>query len=123
MTYRMLTEQTEIDALLVPILEKNGSEIPTAGCYIAAVQFDDEGSVVAYQMLQNAVFLEGMWARDHSANLRSLYNMATHYAVSNLGAEPAMTMTRNDATGQRIGKLAERLGFEKMNWNVFRRKH
>jgi hypothetical protein len=106
----------------LPVLRTNGSEIPAPGCYIAAVEFDEAGEVVAYQLLQNAVFLEGLWARDHSAHLLNLYKMATKYAAETLGASGVLTMTRNDETGNRIGRLAERLGLNKMNWNIYRGK-
>lgn len=118
----MLTEQSELDALIRPILEQNGSEIPSPGCYVAAVEFDEDGKVVAYQLLQNAIFLEGLWARDSSAHLRNLYNMATKHAAEKLGVKRVMTMTRQDEGGQRIGRLAEALGFTKMSLDVFRRK-
>lgn len=121
-SYRLLTTQDELDRLLLPVMKRNGSEIPAPGCYVAAVELDEAGEVVAYQMLQNAIFLEGMWARDHSAHLLSLYRMANKYAVETLGAGKVLTMTRNDEAGSRIGRLAERLGFERMNWSIFRRK-
>lgn len=121
-TYRLLTTQDELDTHLIPILNRNGSEIPEPGCYIAAVEFDENEEVIAYQMLQNALFLEGMWAKDHSAHLLRLYRMANQYAVETLKAGKVLTMTRMDDGGNRIGRIAEKLGFERMNWNVFRRK-
>lgn len=121
-TFRLLTEQSELDKCLVPILERNGSEIPSPNCYVAAVEFDEGGDVVAYQMLQNALFLEGLWARDHSAHLLKLYHMAAEFAENHLGAKRIMTMTRRDDAGKRIGRLAQKLGLEDMDWNVYRRK-
>jgi hypothetical protein len=120
-TYELITDQAELDSKLVPVLAQNGLEIPQPGCYIAAVEFDESGAVVAYQMLQNALFLEGMWSRDGSAHLLRLYRMASAYAADKLGAKSIMTMTRDDETGNRIGGIAERLGFQKMKWNIFRR--
>jgi hypothetical protein len=119
---RMLTDPTELETYLGPVLATNGSEIPAPGCYIAAVEFDECGQVVGYQMLQNAIFLEGLWARDHSAHLRSLYNLAVKYAAETMGVKHIMTMTRTDEGGQRIGRLAQALGFIKQDWNIFRRK-
>lgn len=121
-TYRLLTEQVELDKYLLPVLENNGSEIPKAGCYVAAVEFDESGSVVAYQMLQNAIFLEGLWSRDGSGHLLRLYHMANDFAEKTLGVNRIMTMTRRDEAGERIGRIAQKLGLEDMNWNVFRRK-
>lgn len=121
-TYRVLTDQADLDKHLLPILQSNGSEIPSAGCYVAAVEFDEDGKVVAYQMLQNALFLEGLWARDNSAHLLRLFHMVEEFAEEKLGAKRIMTMTRRDETGNRIGRLAQKLGLEDMNWNVFRRK-
>jgi len=119
-TYELLTDADELEARLKPILEANGSELPPRGCYAAAVEVEN-GEIIAYQMLQNAVFLEGLWAKDNSAHLRNLYNMAKTHAAS-IGAKRVMTMTRNDESGRRIGKLAEMLGFERMDWNIYRRK-
>lgn len=120
-TFKLLTDQAELDEHLVPVLLENGSEIPSPGCYAAAVEFDENGKVVAYQMLQNAIFLEGLWSRDSSAHLLQLYRMASAFAIEKLGVKNMMTMTRTDGTGERIGRLAQRLGFKKMEWNVFRR--
>ena len=117
---RMVTDSDELERLLMPIFKRNGAEIPKKGAYVAAIQFDDAGEVVGYQMAQSAVFLEGMWGRDHSVQLRALYNTVTEYLASR-GACGAMTFTRNDRPGQRIGKLAKRLGFEAMNWTVWRK--
>jgi hypothetical protein len=117
----MLTDPGELDAQLRPVLECNGSEIPASGCYIAAVEFDENGQVVAYQMIQQAIFLEGLWARNHSAHLLPLYRMAVDYAQKHLGANQIWTMTRNDASGNRIGRILERLGSKRMNLNIFRR--
>ena len=121
-TFSLLTDPAELDKYLLPIITTNGSEVPASGSYIAAVEFDEEGAVVAYQMLQDVVFLEGLWARDSSAHLLKLYNMATRHAVEKIKVNRLMTMTRTDTAGQRIGKLAQRLGFDKMNWNFYRRK-
>ena len=108
--------------MLRPVLEANGSEIPPAGCYVAAVELDEEGRVVAYQMAQNAIFLEGLWARDGPAHLLSLYRMMARYLERDLKQSRWLTMTRDDEPGRRIGSVAERLGMKKMNWNVFRRE-
>ncbi len=121
-TFRVLATQEELDKHIVPVLMRNGSEVPASGCYLAAVEFDESGEVIAYQMLQNAIFFEGLWARDHSAHLLRLYRMANKYAVETLKARATLTMTRQDEAGERIGKIAEKLGFERMKWNVFRRK-
>jgi hypothetical protein len=121
-TYRLLTDQADLDKYLVPILERNGFEIPAPSCYVAAVEFDEDGNVVAYQMLQNALFLEGLWSRDGTGHLLRLYHMASEFAEKTLGAKCMMTMTRRDESGERIGRLAQKLGLEHMNWNVFRGK-
>lgn len=119
-TYRLLTDPDELEAVLLPVLQENGAEIPKRGCYVAAVEFDENGHVVAYQMLQNALFAEGMWS-DGSGHPLRLFRMADEFAKS-LGGPIPLTFTREDETGQKIGKIAEKLGFERMRWNVFRRK-
>lgn len=120
--YRMLTTVDELETHLIPVLKANGSEIPPTNCFVAAVEFDEAGQVVAYQMLQNAIFLEGLWARDSSAHLLAVYRAASKFAAETLGATRVLTMTRQDETGNRIGRIAEKLGFERMRWNIFRRK-
>ena len=120
--YRMLTTPEELERHLMPILRANGSEIPPSNCFVAAAEFDEQGNVVAYQMLQNAIFLEGLWARDASAHLLAVYRAASRYATETLGAGRVLTMTRDDETGNKIGRIAQKLGFEKLRWNIFRRK-
>ena len=118
----MMIEPDEIEARLLPILKENGSEIPERGCSIAAVEFDEQGKVVAYQMMQNMIFLEGLWSRDNSSHLLTLYRMACKYALTELKQKSVMTMCRQDSTGGRISRLAQALGMKNQNWNVFRRK-
>lgn len=121
-TYRILTDQSELDKHLVPIFQDNGSEIPPSGHYVAAVEFDENGVVVAYQLMQNAIFLEGLWARDTSAHLLAVYHAAEKYITETLKVDRWLTMTRNDEQGNRIGKLARKLGFKQMDWLIFRRQ-
>jgi hypothetical protein len=121
-TYRMLVDAAELETHVLPILRANGSEIPPAGCYLAAVEFDEAGDVVAYQLLQNAIFFEGLWARDATAHLLSVWRMAHRYAKEQLKAERVLTMTRSDEQGGRIARIARALGMEPMNWKVFRRR-
>jgi len=120
--YRTLTTPAELETHLLPVLKANGSEIPPLDCFVAHVEFNEQGQVVAYQMLQNAIFLEGLWARDSSAHLLAVYRGAQKFATERLGAARVLTMTRQDETGNRIGRIAQKLGFERLNWNIFRRK-
>jgi len=120
--YRILETQSELEQHLLPILKQNGSEIPKPGCYVAAVEFDEQGKVLAYQMIQVAPFLEGLWARDKSAHLLAVYRLALKFCQERLGIDEPLTMTRKDETGNRIGRIANKLGFGQMEWNVFRRK-
>jgi hypothetical protein len=120
-SYRILAEQDELNQHLLPVLKANGSEIPTPGAYFAVVEFDDAGEVIAYQMIQRAVFLEGMWARDKTAHFRSIWNIAHDFLREN-HATGVMTFARNDTKlGLRIGRVAERMGCEKMPLSVYRR--
>ena len=121
-TYAMMTDVAEIEEKLVPVLKRNGSEIPPRGCFIAAVEFDEDGQVVAYQMLQNAVFFEGLWSQSSSAHLLKLWHMAEKYAKESLNVQRIMTMTRSDQMGSKIGRVARALGMEKMDLVVYRRK-
>ena len=121
-TYAILTEQDDLDKHLLPVLQTNGSEIPAPGCYLAAVEFDEAGAVVAYQMLQQAIFAEGMWARDNSAHFLRLWHMVINHAKDELKVPSMMTFTRTDATGERIGGLVQQIGFEKKDLNVYRRQ-
>lgn len=118
--YRIITDPVELYKHLGAILKENGSETPPPGT-IAVVEFDEHGQVVAYQMIQMAVFMEGLWARDKRAHLRRLWNLAHDYLM-NVGATGVMTFARNDNdTGRRIGKAAERMGCEKLPVDVYRR--
>ena len=121
-SYRVLTDPDEVQRVVVPVLERNGYEVPPKGCAIAAVEFDEQGEVVAFQMLQNAIFAEGLWARDGSAHLRTLGHMVIDYAEKALGVQRMMTMARQDEQGERIGRYAERMGFELMPVRVYRRQ-
>ncbi len=121
-TYALLTEQDDLDKHLLPVLQSNGSEIPAPGCYVAAVEFDEAGAVVGYQMLQTALCAEGMWARDNSAHFLKLWHMAMDYAKETLKAPTLMTFTKKDETGERIGNLVEHIRFQKLDLNVYRRQ-
>lgn len=119
--YKILREQEELDKHILPILKANGSEIPAPGGYIAFVEFDDSGEVTAYQLLQQAVFLEGMWSRYRGAHFRTLWNMAHQFLLDN-NATGVMTFARNDTEqGKHIGRVAELMGCEKMPVDVYRR--
>ena len=121
-TYAVLSEQDDLDKHLLPVLRTNGSEIPAPGCYVAFVEFDEAGGVVAYQMLPTALCAEGMWARDKSAHFLKLWHMAMDYAKDTLKSPTLMTFTKKDAAGERIGELVQHIGFEKKDLNVYRRQ-
>jgi hypothetical protein len=120
--YKLLKTPEELNQHLLPILKANGSEIPPEGCYIAEVEFDEQGGVVAYQMIQNAIFLEGFWSRDNTSHLRTLHNRAIKTAQE-LGAKRVMAFLSTETeSGKRLAGLSHLFGFELMKWNVFRRK-
>jgi hypothetical protein len=100
-----------------------GSQIPTEGCGIVFAQIDDKDEVVAFQILHTqAFFAEGLWARDGNAHLRTLCNLMLKFLKEH-GAEgrELLTMTRGNEQGERIGKAAKYMGFEPLDWKVFRR--
>lgn len=117
---RMITDPDELEQLLVPIMQREGFGIPQRGCYVAAVEFDEAGDVLTYQLLQNALFLEGMYARDGRSHLLSVHQMAVEHAKQ-LGATSVMTLTKTDEQGERIGRCAKRLGYEQMPLKIYRR--
>lgn len=88
---------------------------------MAIVEFDEAGEVLAYQMIQTAVFLEGMWARDHSAHLLAIHHEASRFVTEKMKATRYLTLTRDDEAGRRITRLAEKLGFERLPFTVLRR--
>jgi hypothetical protein len=121
-TYRLLIDPDELEKTLCRVFSQNGQEPPQKGCYVAAVEFDEAGEVAAYQLLQNAVFYEGLWAKSGArTHLLTLYRMATEHMES-LGIHGAMTLTRDDEQGSRIGRLAQKLGFTRKNWIVYRKE-
>jgi hypothetical protein len=117
----IIDDPDELDAVIAPWLRAKGKEVPQRGCYAAAVEFNEQGAVIGAQLLQNAIFLEGMYADEPSVSLLALHQMAVDYATKELGAERVMTFTRQDATGERIARCAKRLGYEQLPFNVFRR--
>lgn len=84
-------------------------------------QFDDD-ELVHFQLLQQALFAEGLWAKDGRASLRTTASMLLAY-VDGMGVKPdqLLTMTRSDATGERIGRFVRRMGFEDTGFKVYRR--
>jgi hypothetical protein len=121
-TERMVTDPDELERVLVPYMRQRGYDVPQRGCYVAAVAFNDAGEVCGYQMLQNAIFAEGLDASDPHVSLRKLGAMVIEYATKELKAAQMMTLTRDDAQGERIGKHAMRMGFELMPQKIYRRR-
>jgi hypothetical protein len=118
---RMITDPDELERLLVPIMQREGFGIPQRGCYVAAVEFDEAGEVIAYQMLQNALFAEGLWAKQGAgADLRTLGATVIQHA-RDLGAQQMLTLTRTDEQGERIGRFVKRMGFTLMPLKIYRR--
>jgi hypothetical protein len=120
-TERLILDADELDSLVAPYLSRIGHEIPTRGSYIAAVALDERGEIVGHQLLQNALFMEGMGASDARVPLRKLHNMLADHAQQQFGATRLMTLTRSDEQGERIGRCAKRLGYEQMPWKIYRR--
>jgi len=121
-TYQMLDDPADLEKVLVPVLEREGIEVPPIGCYAAAVEFDEAGKVYAFQILQNALFAEGLWSRDKGSNLLRLHRMVTTYAKEKLGASRMLSMAKTDERGEKIGSALMRIGYELMPWKVYRRK-
>ena len=122
-TFRVLTEYADQQKYIAPIMERMGSQIPAEGQGVIFAEFDEAGEVVAFQVLQSALFAEGLWARDGSAHLRTLWNMLLKWVDEFAGGSGRglLTMTRSDEQGQRIGRAVQRMGFRDTGWKVYRR--
>jgi hypothetical protein len=122
-TYQVLTDPADIEYYVQPIMRSIGSDTPAPGCGVVFAEFDANGEVVAFQILQSAIFAEGMWARDGSAHLRRIWNMTIDYARNLAGSgKDLLTMTRGDKQGNRIGRAVQRMGFKETGFKVYRRK-
>lgn len=112
--YEIITDHTRQQELIGSVMECPAESVMFA-------QFEDE-EFVGFQLLQQALFAEGLWAKDGRVNLRTLASMLISY-VEKLGVKPEqlLTMTRSDATGERIGKFVKRMGFEDTGFRVYRK--
>ncbi len=121
MRFATLTDYQEQVKYIQPLMHALGSDIPAEGHGVIFVQFEGE-EVIAFQILQQAVFAEGLWAKDGRAHLRTLCNnMLGFLRDKGAGGRQLLTMTRGDAQGTRIGKAAKYMGFEELDWKVYRR--
>jgi hypothetical protein len=122
MKYEIIKDYAEQVRLIQPIMRSLGSDIPREGCGVVIAQIDDKGEVMAFQILQNALFAEGLWARDASANLRTVWSMTIAEAEKITGPDgELLTMTRDDEKGARIARAIKRFGFEDAGIRVHRR--
>lgn len=120
--YRVIDNPAELERVLVPVLLANGSELPNLSTTIAVVEYDEAGEIAAYQLIQQGVFLEGMWSRDGNAHFLALWEMTRKVLVEQLDATGVMTFVRDDTElGDRIGRIAERMKFERLPLTVYRR--
>lgn len=113
--YEIITDHERQKELIGSVMECPRESVMFA-------QFEDD-EFVHFQLLQQALFAEGLWAKDGRANLRSTASMLIAY-VEGLGVKPEqlLTMTRSDEKGERIGKFVKRMGFEDTGYKVYRRK-
>lgn len=109
----------EEQAPIKPILESMNSALPEPGNGVVFAEFDEHGEVVAFQILQNAIMAEGLWARDHHTNLRRIWNMLISWMKGNgcVGRDLFVI-----ASTPKIGKACESMGCEKMPWTIYRRQ-
>lgn len=105
------------------IVEAQDSSLPAAGHAIIFVELDGE-EVITYQILHlNAIWLEGLWAKDGRAHLRSMWRAVEHWLRERVTTgSDVLTMVRKDEAGERIGKVAESLGCKELPVTVYRRK-
>lgn len=128
-SYRILSTPEELERYIAPIMRSLGSDIPQAGHGVAYTEFDEQGEVVAFQILQTLTVAEGMWARDGSAHLLTLNRMLLRDVKAEIEKQGLVgsgrclfTMTRGDEQGLRIGRCAKALGYEETDWKVYRRR-
>jgi hypothetical protein len=123
MRFAVLTDYQEQVKYIQPIMREQGSDIPAEGNGVVFAQFDENGELVAFQILQQAVFAEGMWAKDGRAHLRTLGNMVIDFLKSKGAAgRDLLTVLRCDEQGRRIGRFVRYMGFEELDCKLYRRK-
>jgi hypothetical protein len=112
--YEVITDHERQKELIGDVMECPAESVMFA-------QFEDD-EFVGFQLLQQALFAEGLWAKDGRVKLPHLVNMLFEY-VDSLGVKPdkLLTMTRGDKQGERVGRFAKRMGFEETGWKVYRR--
>lgn len=105
------------------IVEAQDSSLPAEGHAVIFVELDGE-EVVSYQMLHlSAIWLEGLWAKDGRAHLRSLWRSVEKWLKERVTTgTDILTMVRDDEAGARIGAIAAKaMGCEEMKVKVYRR--
>jgi hypothetical protein len=122
-TYRVLSTPAEWECLR-EIVEAQGSQLPVEGHAVIFCEFDDDNQPCAYQMMLTTVIAEGLWARDANTNLLRLWRMMFRHFDEHLGGnEGRVLLTLTRGTDDKIGKTAERIGFEKQDFTVFMRRN
>lgn len=122
MRYAVLSKPSEW-ADVEAVMQSLGSTCPEEGQGVIFAQYDGD-ELVAFQIVQTGLFAEGMWAKDGRANLLRLNRQALESVEKQVGKGSGrclLTITREDATGERIGKAARYLGYERIGV-VYRRQ-
>lgn len=118
--FEVLTDYNEQKRHIEPILKTLNSSLPAPGNAVIFAEFDDKGEVVAFQVLQQALMAEGLWARDHHAHLRKIWNMMREWLGKHgvVGRDLFVI-----ASTPKIGRACELMGCEEMkDWQLFRRQ-
>lgn len=120
--FRVLTTLEEWQPIK-KILDEIGGQLPMENAAVIFAEFNEQNEVIAFQIVHSgALFAEGLWARDGSAHLRGIWRRMHAWLLERGGkGREFLTMVRGDETGERIGRVAERLGCEKTDWKVYRR--
>lgn len=105
------------------IVEAQDSSLPAKGHAVIFVELDGE-EVISYQILHlNAIWLEGLWAKDGRAHLRNLWRTVEKWLRERITTgTDVLTMVRKDESGSRIGEIAMKaMKCDELKVNVYRR--
>lgn len=118
--FRVLTDHADIVRHIQPVMKSIGSDIPTEGHGVVFAQFGEDGKVEAFQIVQDAIFAEGLVSLTPKAQLRRIWHMMKDWLEKsgNVKGRDLIVI----ASSEKIGRACELMGCEPTDWKVYRRK-
>lgn len=116
-------EQPEDWKQIQSIMENMGTQMPVKGSGIVFAEFNENDEVVAFQVVQNILCLEGLWAKDGNTNLRHIWHMIEEWMKEHIKDEIKGRTLFTIATTPKMARVAKIMGCENVpeSWNLMRR--